>query len=202
MRQQGPHVGVAALANRAQPFLAAAGVLLGHQPEIGGQVPAGAEAADATDRHDQSGGRDRTHARDGRQPPCRRMLAGELAQLAVDLGQPALQVARELDQMLQLLADLRRQCLVARIFHQAHQLTGLADTLAADDAQLGQVPAQGVDLHGLLLDQQLPDPVQLGHGLLLDRLHRDKAHGRAGHRLADRLGIGGVMLVGFHVRFT
>ena len=112
-----------------------------------------------------------------------------------------MQVAHELDQMLQLLAHLGRQRIVARIFHQAHQLAGLADTLAADDTELGQVPAQGVDLHGLLLDQELPDPMQLGHGLLLDRLHRDKAHGRAGHRLADRLGIGGVMLVGLHVGF-
>jgi hypothetical protein len=59
--------------------------------------------------------------------------------------------------------------------------------------------AQRVDVHGLLLDQELADPMQLADALLLDRLHRHEAHGRPRHRLADRLRVGGVVLVALDV---
>ena len=51
--------------------------------------------------------------------------------------------------------------------------------------------------------QQQAGPMQHHHALLLRGLHGNKAHGRPAHRLADRLGIGGVVLlpldVGLHV---
>jgi len=37
-------------------------------------------------------------------------------------------------------------------------------------------------------------------GLLLGGLDRHKAHPRPAHRLADRLGIGGIVLVARHIR--
>lgn len=57
------------------------------------------------------------------------------------------------------------------------------------------MPAQRVDVHGLLLDQQFTDLVQLSDRLLLDGLDRNKTHRRPGHCLADGLGIGCVVLV-------
>ena len=47
----------------------------------------------------------------------------------------------------------------------------------------------------------LADPVDRLDVLLIHGLHRHEAHVRAGHRLADRLGVTRVVLVGLHVRF-
>jgi hypothetical protein len=47
----------------------------------------------------------------------------------------------------------------------------------------------------LLLDQELADLMQLTDRLLLDRLDGDMAHGRPGHRLANGLSIGCIVLV-------
>ena len=51
-----------------------------------------------------------------------------------------------------------------------------------------------------LTDKSLPCPMQRQYRLLLDVLDWNKSHARAAHRLADRLGIGGIVLVALHVR--
>jgi hypothetical protein len=60
--------------------------------------------------------------------------------------------------------------------------------------------AQRVDQLGLLGDQRLAHPVDCQGALLILGLDRHKAHARTMHRLADRLGIGLVVLVALHVR--
>ena len=101
-----------------------------------------------------------------------------------------------------LIADLGWDSLVGRVLDQPHQLARLGGPLRPNDPELGQMAAQRVDVHGLLLDQQLADPMQLTNALLLDRLDRNKAHRRPGDRLGDRLGIGGIVLVALDVRLT
>ena len=44
------------------------------------------------------------------------------------------------------------------------------------------------------------DPVRRLDILLIHRLHRHKAHVRPAHRLTDRLGIPGIVLVALHIR--
>jgi len=51
-----------------------------------------------------------------------------------------------------------------------------------------------------LADEEITRPVQQDRGLLLPALDRHEAHRRAGDRLADRLGVGGVVLVPLDVR--
>jgi hypothetical protein len=58
----------------------------------------------------------------------------------------------------------------------------------------------GVQDHGPLTHQQVARPVQDQHALLIFRLDRNEAHVRPRHRLADRLGVGGVVLLPLHVR--
>lgn len=60
--------------------------------------------------------------------------------------------------------------------------------------------AKGVDRSDPLADQELASPMQDEHRLLHFRLDWDKARARSGHRLADRLGIGSIVLVPLHVR--
>src|SRR5688572_36615 len=67
-------------------------------------------------------------------------------------------------------------------------------SLRLDHAELGEVPADGVDQLGPLADQQVAHAMQHEGRLLRLALHRDEAHRGPGHRLADRRGIGGVVL--------
>jgi hypothetical protein len=71
------------------------------------------------------------------------------------------------------------------------------------NADLSQMRAHRIDQLCALTDQQIPRAVQHQRSLLLDRLHRHKAHTRPGHRLADRRRIGCIILrtldVGFDV---
>jgi len=63
--------------------------------------------------------------------------------------------------------------------------------------------ADGVDQHGPLANQQIACPVQHQHALALGALDRHEPHGRSSDRLADRLGVGSIILlsadIGFHV---
>jgi hypothetical protein len=66
--------------------------------------------------------------------------------------------------------------------------------LRPDDPELGQVGARGVHQPGPLADGESPRAVRRDRRLPLG-LDRDEAHRRAGGRPADRLGVGGVVLV-------
>ena len=89
------------------------------------------------------------------------------------------------------------------VAHEVGELAEVPRPFARHQAELGEVAAHRVDQLGALPDQESPGPMQHGRGLLLDRLDRDEAHGRPDHGLADRLGVGGVVLVrldeGLHV---
>src|SRR5918998_3065885 len=74
------------------------------------------------------------------------------------------------------------------------------DALRDVEAELGQESPDHVDELGALPNEEITRPMQRQRGLLLDRLDRDKAHGRAGDRLADRLRIASVGLASLHVR--
>jgi hypothetical protein len=55
--------------------------------------------------------------------------------------------------------------------------------------------ADRVDQHSTLAHQQFARAVQDEHRLPLRALDRHEAHSRAAHRFADRLGIGGIVLL-------
>src|SRR3954454_12547077 len=60
--------------------------------------------------------------------------------------------------------------------------------------------AQRVDQLRLLSNQRLAHPVDRQRALLFLGLDRNKPHARPLHRLADRLGVGPVVLLTLHVR--
>jgi hypothetical protein len=76
--------------------------------------------------------------------------------------------------------------------------------LRGDQPELGAVTADGVDQHGALANEQLAASMKHQHALPLGALDRHQAHGRPGHRLADRLSVGRIVLlppgVSLHVR--
>ena len=69
----------------------------------------------------------------------------------------------------------------------------------SDNTELGQVRADCVDDRGLLSDEEMPRTMQHQATLLLGRFGRHEAHARPLHRLADGLGIGGVILLAFDI---
>src|SRR5262249_24988905 len=80
------------------------------------------------------------------------------------------------------------------------QLADVAKALRRDHAELGKMPAQSVHQTRTLAHQPLPATMQQHSSLLVSRLDRHKAHRRAPNRLADRFGIGGIVLVALDVR--
>ena len=92
------------------------------------------------------------------------------------------------------------------IIRVGYDLQQSVEALAVDrrnNAELGQVGPQGIPKLGALAHQDPPNPMQHHDVLLLCRLHANEAHGRPGHRLADRFRICRVVLaaldVGLHV---
>lgn len=87
--------------------------------------------------------------------------------------------------------------LMQRLEHRGY--TAGAD--ASYDTELCQVPPQSIDEHGPLAHHQVAALMEHQHGLLFDRLHRDKPHCRTRHCLADRLCVSCVGLAALYVRF-
>ena len=58
---------------------------------------------------------------------------------------------------------------------------------------------QGIDHLGPLPHQKIARPMQHQPALLLDRFDLHKTHGRPPHRLADRLGVGRIVLVALYI---
>lgn len=85
----------------------------------------------------------------------------------------------------------------------ARELVDPARSLGRDQAELGTVSADGIDQLGALSHQELAGTVQHQHTLALCALDRHEPHRRSGHCLADRLGVGGVVLlpakIGLHI---
>jgi hypothetical protein len=79
----------------------------------------------------------------------------------------------------------------------------LLNTLASYrryDPELGQMGADRVDHRGLLADEELAGAMQHQAALLLGRLGLDEPHVGPGDRLADGLGVGGIVLLPLDVR--
>src|SRR5579863_4459005 len=69
-----------------------------------------------------------------------------------------------------------------------------------DNPKLRKMSADGIDHRRLLADEQVPSSVQRQATLLLWRLGCDEPHVWPGDRFADRLGVGGIVLVSLHIR--
>src|SRR6266700_1859326 len=69
-----------------------------------------------------------------------------------------------------------------------------------DDAELGKMGTDRIDHCSLLADEQVACAMQHQTALLLGRLGLDKSHVCPGHRFADCLGVGGIVLLPLHIR--
>src|SRR4051795_10963940 len=74
-----------------------------------------------------------------------------------------------------------------------HQLRDMSGSFGHDKAELGQMPAQGIDDLGPLPHQEIAGPEYKSGSLGLLAFGSHEAHGRALGGLADRLGICGIV---------
>ena len=144
--------------------------------------------------------RNRSDAGDGLKPPAG--LVRAVPGMDALLSRRDLVVQRHVlpRQRFQAGAGDRRQAVIMRIGDHRQQFFHPWDADRRDDAELGHVGTDRGDQHGSLTDQQLPGPVQHQNALLLRPLHRDEAHGRPRHRLADGCRVRRVVLVPLHIR--
>jgi hypothetical protein len=85
----------------------------------------------------------------------------------------------------------------AGIVDQVGQRADVLRSAWRHETKFGEMPADRVNQLGTLPQQQSSGSVPHHRGLLLDRLDRHEAHVGTNHRLADPLGIGCIVLVGF-----
>ncbi len=76
-----------------------------------------------------------------------------------------------------------------------YEVARTAGALRCDQSKLPAMTANSVDEHGALTDQKLPRTMQDQDCLPLCALDRHETHGRTAYRLADRFGIGSIVLL-------
>jgi hypothetical protein len=95
--------------------------------------------------------------------------------------------------------SIRRQPLIRIARNDLQQLLEPCGPLCSRNAKLGQVRPQSIDHLGPLAHQQIARAMQHQPALLLGRFDLHETHGRTPDRLADRLGVGGIVLVALDV---
>jgi hypothetical protein len=159
--------------------LAAAGVLLGNEPEPGAELVASRELMEVADAGGTCGGAELADADDLCGSLRRRARAYVLAHLAVAPAHVLVELAPVIERALQRSARHRAE-FVAGVFdhvcqHGAQDLGALCE----DEPEFGQHAADLVDAAGALFLEPLAHPVQAHDALLLASLHRHEAHARA-----------------------
>ena len=158
-------------------------------------TPGLAEQAWIGHRRGQAGGADEAHAGDGGQSLTALVPAmpdQEASVECLDLPDERMEL---LDQKHHtVLGHVRQHCAVC-LPDSRGEIAAAARTLRRDQFKFRTMTADRVDQHSALAHQQFVRAVQDKHRLPFRALGRHEAHGRAPHRLADRLGIGGVVLL-------
>ena len=162
-------------------------------------MPPRAERARIGHGRGERGGDHRADAGHLGQRPADRVGAGQRDQAPVEPGDLALEVAEMGGQDLQHLAGERRDAVVLDLADEGEQLPHAGLALRRDDAELGQMAAQGIDRRRALADQLVAHPMQHQHRLLRRALDRYEPHARPLHGLAACLGVGRIMLVALDV---
>src|SRR5208337_71718 len=89
--------------------------------------------------------------------------------------------------------------LVETVGSHALQAIGMLRALRRDEADLGQMAAQGVERRRALASEQLARPMAHQRGLVVDRTHGHEPLARTTHRLVDRRRVNLVAFVAAHV---
>ena len=135
----------------------------------------------------------------GHEPARRLVRLGSLGHLPIQNCNLLVEPVERVDQDLENgSGDLRER--LVRVLDGLHELRDMRWPFGDHDAELGQMLAQGIDGLGPLPHQEIARPEHKSGGLGLLAFGSHEAHVRALGRLADRLGIRGIVLLALHER--
>src|SRR6516165_1581334 len=192
--QQAPQRSLAHFRGRTELLLAAAGVLRRRKPDPGREVAAPPERARRRCHRRQCRSGYWTHSRNGREPSHLVVFAGATSDLAVEKGNPFGQELQRGDEHAKHYPGGLRQ-IGGRIFYLFDELRDVTGALGDNQPIFSEMAAQGVDRLCPLPYQKVPCSEDNGVSLGCLALHRHKAHRRPLRRLADRLGVSGIVLL-------
>src|SRR5262245_30405316 len=168
-REQATQIAITLLADAAKPVLAAAGVLLRHEPDPGREVPPRSKGRGVCYASNQSCCQRRPDAGDRIQPLAGRIRSMPGDDTPVELKDLDLQCPQLTAKSSKTSAGHFRKPAVSWI---ADDLQQLFDTSAPDrgnDPELGKIGADRVDDSRLLADEEMARSMQHQAALLLDR---------------------------------
>jgi hypothetical protein len=166
-RRQAAQSSLAHLRGRPQLLLAARRMLERGQPHPGGKVPPAPEGLRRGCQGRQGDRGHRADPGDGHKPMRRFVRLGPLDDLTVQKRDLRVQPMKRVDQDLEdRSGDLRER--LVRVHNSLHQLGDMSWSFGHDKAELGQMPAQGIDDLGPLPHQEIarPEYESCGLGLL------------------------------------
>lgn len=169
--------------------------------EPGGEVMRLAESLRRRRKGREGRGDQRTDARHRHQPSRDLVLLGSTADLNIKPSDLSLQLRQCRDQDLEPGGGGDRQAGRVPGLRRLQSALMYSRPLRHDLPKLAQMAAQSI--YGLvpLPDQKLAHAKHHGRALCLLTLHRNKAHRRARRRLANRFGIGHIILLELHEGF-
>jgi hypothetical protein len=176
-------------------------MLQGRQPHPGGKVPAALEHLGRWCENRQGDCGHWTNPGNGHEPTRCLIRLGPLGDLTIQKHNLLVQPVECVDQDLEDRSGNLREKLI-RVRDRLHELSDMSWPFGYHDAELGQMPAQGIDGLGPLPHQEIACPEHESGGLGLLAFGSHEAHGRALGRLADRLSIRGIVLLALHERLT
>src|SRR6516165_8774271 len=199
MDQQGAQVAIATFTDAEQAITAAAGPLLGYEPEPGGELAAILEALPITDCGHQRRRAQRANALDLAETLTNLTAAVEFADppiigrdAPVEVGQLLLQLANESpDQVAEAISTVPDDI--------SQVLTQLGDVARDDDSVLGENPTDLIGEPGPAADEAAANTMNCLHRQLIDGLRRHEAHCRPADRFASLVGrcVGGLAIYSF-----
>src|SRR5438128_4030381 len=199
-REQAAQIPIASFADAAELFLTPARVLLRHEPDPSRKIPPGSESPSITDAGDQSCGQCWPDARDLIEPLTGLIGSVPSHDQAVEMHVLGLQHPQLGAESGETPPRNLGYAVVTGIGDNIEQCLDPIASDRRDDAELGKMGTDRIDHCSLLADEQVACAMQHQTALLLGRLGLNESHVCPGHRFADCLGVGGIVLVSLHVR--
>src|SRR5262245_25890114 len=199
MNEQRAQINVTPLTDPQQCRSAAAGMLSRHQSDPRRHLPPVGEAPCVSDGGHQCAGAQGSDTRDLLKLLAELTAAMPCLDLRFELADLAIELLEVVQQSLHQMPERCRQLVSGILEDLWHALSHSRDALGHHHAELAEQAPDLVGLRSARLNEALPHTVERQYGLLFDTFDWHEAHVRSGDRLTDRLGIGDIVLVRFHI---
>ena len=195
MDKEHAHIDVAAFADRAESSPGAAGMLLGSQADIAGEMSGGGEATNVPHHCDECGGGEQTDARDGFEARRCGDLRSQGAELEFDLPNPLLEIPDLLDRFGESGAHQIGERSLGVCEQEREPRQDVAGSDGDGQAKLSKKPPEGVQACRAGTEPGGTKAMEGGERLLRNGFDRDRSNFLVAVSLEECLGIRPVRLI-------